>query len=138
MKGVSQTPKRRGKKLSFFVPDFKEKPPEIREDDPNVLTDKRGERSVCTCVSEFALPPTSSKIIDLFNLTALGYILSPSRAFILLVFCRAVCNIKWAPCSAWRYVAFASAFLTFRAYLQKGLSPLTFVFVLFRGRVFPD
>lgn len=89
MKGVSQTPKRRGKKLSFFIPDFKKKSPEIREDDPNVLTDKRGERSVCTCVSEFALPPTSSKIIDLFNLTALGYILSPSRVFILLVFCRA-------------------------------------------------
>lgn len=88
MKGESQTPKRRGKKLSFFLPDFKEKPPDIREDDPSVLTDKHGERRICTCVSEFALPPTSSKIIDLFNPTALGYILSP-RVFILLVFCRA-------------------------------------------------
>lgn len=79
MKGEFQTPKRRGKKLSFFLPDFTEKPPEIREDDPNVLTDKRGERSLCTCVSEFGLLPTSSKIIDLFNLTVLGHILSPGH-----------------------------------------------------------
>lgn len=92
MKGESQTPKRRGKKLSFFFPDFKEKPPEIREDNPNVLTDKRAERSICTCVSEFALPPTSSEIIDLFNLTALGYILSPGHPRVL----KGRCNMKWA------------------------------------------